>query len=199
MKTIRTAIICGTVLFAVLILAFALHRPRYAQAPTPWGVGYDSTQGYMQPDHSAFYYWMAYNMLWQNPTPTYHVYVPPAGYPASYRPWQADPIRPTYGGSQPTYTGAQTPARTSGGFSPRVVGDDQPAYSGAQTPARTSGGFSQAPSAPPSTSRTSGGFSSAPPSRPSTTSSPSRTSGGFGSSSSSSSSSRTSGGFSKRK
>lgn len=133
----------------------------------PWGQGYESQQGYMQPDHGWFYYWMAYHVLFSNPQPTYHVYVVPPGLPSTYRPWT-----PTY---RPT-TAAPSVAspRSSGGFSTRP--------SPASPSPRSSGGFST-PKASPSP-RSSGGFSggssrpsSAPRSSPS--SSP-RSSGGFG-------------------
>jgi hypothetical protein len=175
---VKRLILCLSL--AAIILASALGS---ACSPAPVNVqGYETQSGYMQPDHGYFYYWLMYHAtvgVYQ-PRVSYHVYVPPSGYPTTYRPWYSRPSVPSYAPSYTRPYGAQTPARTSGGFS------GLPSYSppavaprGTQTPARTSGGFSSyapRPSAP-AAPRASGGFSAPRPS----TSMPSRTSGGFSS------------------
>lgn len=145
-----------------------------SRAPVAYGTGYEGPVGYMQPDHGFFYYWMWSSLLLRPVAPSYHIYVPPAGYPASYRPWQPA-IRPTL--SPPT------DVRRTGGFS----GGDS----------RRTGGFSWAGRSSAATtsgsSMRSGGFSSSP-------SSSYLRSGGFSSSSPSSGSSyRSGGGFSGRR
>lgn len=155
------ALLLTTVL---LVTGISCRRP-----PPQAGQGYESAQGYQQPDHSYLYYWMMYNVLFMHRQPTYHVYQAPRGYPPSYRPWQPAPA--AYGGTRPTYQTSPSP-RTTGGFSPTQT--PRPS-----TSPRTTGGFSTPTPAPRSSSpRSSGGFSSSP-SRPS--SSP-RSSGGFSSS-----------------
>lgn len=155
------------VVAALLLLSACSRQPRQAEAP--WGQGYETQSGYMQPDHGWFYYWMLYHVLWSNPQPTYHVYVVPPGMPPTYRPWTPT-YRATTSAAAPRAT--VTSPRTSGGFS---------APSPASPSPRNSGGFSR-PSASPSPSpRSSGGFSSRPSSSPrSSPSSSPRSSGGFG-------------------
>jgi len=189
-------IVVGVVVMAALIVS--CNRRPVTTAERPWGQGYETSAGYMQPDHGFMYYWMMNRLLWQDARPTYHVYYPPAGYPSYYRPWRTDiPNTVTY--RPPT---AVTPARTSGGFSshpttpsPRSTGGFSPSSSpsAAPSPSRSTGGFSSSPASSP---RSTGGFSGS--SKPSSASpSPSRTSGGFSKPSSPSSSPRSSGGFSK--
>lgn len=186
MSFTKQLILAGVLCLVLVLLVASCHRDaqRLGQAES-WGQGYDSPQTglYMQPDHGYWYYYMLSHM-WMSPTPTYHIYVPPAGYPNSYRPWHQMVYT-----AVPTFTASPTagvPPRTSGGFST----SDRPSPS-TSTPGaspRTSGGFSRPPvpkfeqpaQSYPSAPRTSGGFSS---SRPSGGSSP-RSSGGFSSSSS---------------
>jgi hypothetical protein len=149
-------------------------------APAYVATGYETDQGYMQPDHSAAYYWLMYHSTFgfYRPYVSYHVYTPPMGYPSTYRPWYGRTVTPSY-----RYD-SRTPARTSGGFS----GTAPRSYATPSPPARSSGGFStprsySAPAprsyATPSTpARSSGGFS-AP--RSYSSPSPARSSGGFSS------------------
>lgn len=150
--------------------------------PTPYGMsqGYEQNYGgqaapvYYQPDHSFLTTWMMYHILFQQPS--YHVYMPPAGYPPSYRPWQpapqgfrpqaAAPGRPdsrTQGGFTPA-TGAAKPAadsRAQGGFAPKAAPPapppSRPASPSSMSP-RSTGGFSGSSSRPSSSPRSSGGF-----------------------------------------
>lgn len=163
------------VLMCGMLISACMRRPVRQQAERPYSQGYETPQGYMQPDHSALYYWMMYSLLRQDVTPTYTIYVPPPGYAPTYRPWHPDPIR-----TAPTTT-MPAPTRTSGGFSSTPAKPATPTASPANPPTRTSGGFSSTPAKPsPPPSRTSGGFSSSSsPSKPAA-SSPSRSSGGFG-------------------
>ncbi len=181
-----TVILLGVIGVVVLsaVLLSACRRQTVVVAERPWGSGYETSAGYMQPDHGWFYYYMMNRMFWQDTRPSYHIYAPPAGYAPTYRPWYHDDVR--YRVSTPAPPSAATPARTSGGFVPA-----------SSVPTRRSGGFAPAPQVP---TRTSGGFAPAPsaktaqtPSRPAQAA-PTRTSGGF-SRPSSSAPSRTSGGF----
>lgn len=153
-----------------------------------WGQGYETPQGYQEPDHGYFYYWMLYHSTfgYYQPHVVYHVYVPPVGYPREYRPWQsreyvrssdgrfvrtttttttviqkpvAPPVKPAAG---------STPARSVGGFAAQkpVVKDN-----------RATGGFAPKPAAAPSQTRSTGGFSKPAAS----SSSSSRSTGGFSS------------------
>lgn len=156
---------------AVLSVSGACSRqpPRPVQAE--WGQGYETQQGYMQPDHGWLYYWMMYHVFFSQSQPTYHVYMPPAGMPSTYRPWRptSAPVPMTARPATPNVS-----PRTSGGFS-------APAPVKPSGPPRSSGGFSAPRATPAPAPRTSGGFSSTPRS---SSSGSSRTSGGFGSSSS---------------
>jgi hypothetical protein len=85
-------------------------------APAYQATGYETDAGYMQPDHTAFYYWVVYHTTfgYYQPSVTYHVYVPPAGYPATYRPWyRASGTAPL----QLRRSTASPNTRTGGGFS----------------------------------------------------------------------------------
>lgn len=160
----------------LLLLCVGIVGAACRQVPPTYGQGYETTQGYQQPDHSYFYYWMMYNVLLSNPQPTYHVYLPPQGYPVTYRPWQPAPRQPTYAIPPTTYRPlAPNSPRSTGGFSSSPTPPPPPP---AFTSPRTSGGFSppRPASAPPSSPRSSGGFSTPrPPSAPTAP----RTSGGF--------------------
>lgn len=150
-----------------ILLALALLATVGCGTTVVQPTGYETGGGYMQPDHGWWYYhtlyWSTFGMY--QPSVTYHVYVPPPGYPTTYRPWYRE-TRPTY----------QAPARPS--VDPRRSGGlSQPSKSATPSP-RTGGGFSAAQKssqAPSSSPRTSGGFASTPAPR---ASSP-RTSGGF--------------------
>lgn len=174
----------------IVILASGVscrRQPQYAERP--WGQGYDTPQGqYMEPDHGWFYYWMMSRVLMQSTQPTYHVYLPPPGYPVYYRPWQSrDYYRDTSGRfvQRPTPVAPRPDPRRDGGFTPRTSPDP-----------RSSGGFAK-PAPPAANPRSSGGFT-----RPAPPAANPRSSGGFSRPSSSpkpSSSPRSSGGFSKKK
>lgn len=164
-------VMLGVVLAFVVAVSVGCSAPQQQQ----WGQGYEAQNGYMQPDHGWFYYWMLYHATvgMYEPRPTYHIYIPPAGYPREYRPWRnvqsysgypydraPKPVKPASGA---------TPARTSGGFStPAPKPQDN----------RSTGGFAKPAAAPPPASRTSGGFSSPNP-PPAPPKAQPRTSGGF--------------------
>lgn len=128
-----------------------------------WGQGQETPQGYMEPEHSFYYYYFMYHVLWSNPQPVYHVYIPPPGYDRSYRPWYTDrdryyrprdvpptsnPVAPVAQPAKPM----QPAPRSTGGFS-------QPPAPKTQAAPRSSGGFAP-PKPAPAAPRSSGGFSS---------------------------------------
>lgn len=140
----------------------------------PYGQGYEGQDGYYQPDHSWFYYNLAYysTLGFYAPQPSYHVFVIPAGYPREYRPWQArDYARDSDGRFVRRPPVVVVPrSQSTGGYS-------QSAAPSAATGSRSKGGY--APPPPPSvapSSRTTGGYASkaAPPKAPD-----SRSSGGY--------------------
>jgi hypothetical protein len=155
-----------------------------SSAPAYQATGYETDAGYMQPDHRLLLLLADVSRDRSASTSrrvSYHVYVPPSGYPTTYRPWYSRPSVPSYA---PSYTRPlrRTNARPDVGRLQRLA-VLQPAsrrHRGApRRRARTSGGFSSyapRPSAP-AAPRASGGFSAPRPS----TSMPSRTSGGFSS------------------
>lgn len=167
MKRVLVLLIGALTTVTLCALLISACRPTY-HAERPWGQGYETSAGYMQPDHGWAYYYLMNRLLWQDVSPTYHVYVPPPGYAPSYRPWYRESRGPVRQAPSPP-ANAVTPARATGGFT-RAPAAPQPSPR-VTAPSRTSGGFSK-PAAPPP-SRTSGGFSK--PSSPAT----SRTSGGF--------------------
>lgn len=185
-------LIVATALALVVLLGTAACSP-----PVQSTQGYESPQGYQEPDHSWLYTYMLYNLTFGSYQPSYHVYVVPSGYPSYYRPWYPSPTyRPTY--QAPVYTAPpRVDTRTTGGF--QNAPKTNTVAPGTTT--RTSGGFSPAPT-PAASPRQSGGFSA--PSTPSAprstyTPPPTRSSGGFSAPSRPSSPSpRSSGGFGKR-
>lgn len=223
----------GVVVCVVLMAAFIVScNRRPAQAERAWGQGYEvpidgGRSVYMEPDHSWFYYYMLNRMLWQDTRPSYHVYMPPAGYAETYRPWYHDTSRYRLETlPAPMATGTSAPTRTSGGFSQPSPGTSQtptaqPSRATSQrdpAPTRTTGGFSQplpatshshqASESSQATSqtstapsRTTGGFSQPTKSTSQSPQAPSRTSGGFSRPlpPPPPPSSRTTGGFSKPK
>lgn len=182
------------VVLAIVAIGVVACRPQpQYYAERPWGQGYETQQGYMQPDHGWFYYWMLYHTF-QNPQPTYHVYQAPIGYPPAYRPWHGQAPRVYV--TPPSILPPSPTTRSSGGFSqsatpaaPPTTTRSSGGFSGFSRPAttsppatRSSGGFSSprvTTSSPSTTTRSSGGFSA--PSRPSSPSPSSRSSGGFSS------------------
>lgn len=209
-------IVVGVLAMTMLVISCARVSRMQARAERPWTQGYETPQGYMQPDHGFLYYWMMTSLL-REPQPTYHVYVPPPSYPREYRPWlhYDRETRAVYTPTQwraveearrPRPAPAPVSDRTTGGFS----APPSRSTPSAAPSSRTSGGFSREPSRPAArpdrttggfsqpapSSRTSGGFSSRPPDKPSAP--PSRTSGGF-SKPSRPPADRTTGGFSKPK
>ncbi len=142
-------------------------------AERPWGQGYETQAGYMQPDHGWVYYWMLSNLLFQSPQPTYHIYQAPIGYPVTYRPWMPR-VERTVTAPAPIAAPSGSTTRRTGGFSSVATPTTAPARSA--TPTRSSGGFTPAASPPPPSAaptRSSGGFASRP------ASTPTRSSGGF--------------------
>lgn len=191
-------IVAGLVVFGLLLQA-CIRAPRYAYALPP-GQGYETPAGYMEPDHSWVYYWTMNQLLLQDRRPSYHVYVPPPSYPATFRPWHDDtPYRPKRVYVPAPEPAPYVPTRTNGGFASPPSQPSQRAVAPTRqnggftheernytpsAPSRTSGGFSTASKpAPAAPSRTNGGFSSpkasTPPSKQAERPAPSRTSGGF--------------------
>jgi hypothetical protein len=163
------------------------------QPQQQWAQGYESPNGYMQPDHGYFYYWMLYHTSFgmYQPQPVYHVYVIPQGYPSDYRPWRArEYMRDTSGRFVRRPPSAVTPARSTGGFANQSApgtftngtSDRHSIESPTTSPTdRKSGGFAKppndsgVPSFEVSPDRKSGGFAKSAEATPTTT----RQSGGF--------------------
>lgn len=148
-------------LLAVMLLIISLTvRPRaYAYAERPWGQGYETQVGYMEPDHGYLYYWMMYHVLWSNPQPTYHIYVPPVGYARTYRPWYPPPNPTIY---QPaTYSTPQplppSSFKTGGSF------EEQRKQPSQQPGGFKSGGTFTPPQSQPSGFKSGGGFRASHP------------------------------------
>lgn len=159
----------GIVLLGLMVQACA-RQPRVVVAER-WTTGYETPQGYMEPDHGVVYYWLLTRVLARDAAPSYHVYVPPPNYPAHYRPWQDDSAyRPRY---VPPPDTAPAPTRRSGGFS------TTPDATSPAGPTRHDGGFSQ-PATVTRPTRESGGFSTTPQkAAPADRTPATRTSGGF--------------------
>lgn len=154
------------------------------KVPQQWTTGYEASAGYYQPDHSWLYYWVMMNIMQSSIQPSYSVYVPPAGYPPSYRPWMpapkaavaplvnAQPATPGTGAlSQKPVTGA---FRASSGFTPSAK-TPAPSSGGSY---RSSSGFTRSSPSSGSSYRGSSSFSSSS-SRSSASSGSFRSSGGF--------------------
>lgn len=149
-------------LSAISLLALLLSSCGSTPQQAQWGQGYESPQGYMEPAHSWWYYWLIYHSTlgFYQPYPTYHVYSVPYGYPRDYRPWRATEYTRTPSGAVVRQApSAATPAPSAGGFAKPMIRDPRADAS------RSAGGFSKPaaprPSpAPRAPTRSSGGFSS---------------------------------------
>jgi hypothetical protein len=184
-------LVAGVLLLSVLIISCSRTARLQARAERPWDQGYETPQGYMQPDHSFFYYWMM-TSTFRQPQPSYHLYVPPPDYPSHYRPWldydrTTRTVRERPRAAAPaasSYTPREAPTRDNGGFAPKAAPRRE-------TPTRDNGGFSRStPAARPAPTRDTGGFAPkappraapprAAPSRPAPSRpAPTRSSGGF--------------------